>query len=187
MVRRWRSLGLATVVLLVLTAGVLARGWKLVRGVERTKLAAVDRPALLERLTTRGDELPGAASFCFGDDVPVVLGNGPDGEPGQAEFDDNLDGVIDDRGEIGAVGSDDVCLAPADRGYAAALRDPQSFIISSGAFLPCDDAAEADRFLVDGIGWVIVADRSAVVRPHTPKGSVGHAPRATRRVPSGGA
>lgn len=139
-----------------MVGAVAARGWQLIHPVPSTKLSELDRGPLITRLMQRADALPGAAAFCFSADAPVVLGTGPDGAPGRATVDDNLNGRIDERTEIGAVGSDDACLSPSDFGYTATLRDPDSFLISRGTFVPCHVASQADRFLVDGIGWVIV-------------------------------
>ena len=76
----------------------------------------------------------------FDDQATVRLGPGPDGQPGQADGDDNFNGVTDDVSEMGAVGSDDVCLAPwatADwnSSEVAKLNNDQAVTIARGAFV----------------------------------------------------
>jgi hypothetical protein len=93
--------------------------------------------------------------FRFDPHVPVLLTPGPDRQPGRSGIDDNVDGVIDDRGELGAVGSDDRCLGPTDDGYQQAQNAPQRRVISRGGFVPCVSDCVADRFLVDELGWFL--------------------------------
>ncbi|QDT09472.1 hypothetical protein [Planctomycetes bacterium K23_9] len=71
----------------------------------------------------------------FDPNAIVLLAPGPDELPGQAELDDDFDGVIDNRAEMGAVGSDDVCLAPWNPGYQAAADRGDAVEISRGAFV----------------------------------------------------
>lgn len=46
--------------------------------------------------------------------APIVGHPGPDGLPGIATVDDDLDGTIDNFSELGALNSDDIVLAPGD-------------------------------------------------------------------------
>ncbi len=54
-----------------------------------------------KRFTTVGSDLKTFA-------LPRLMGVGPDGQPGQAGFDDNQNQVVDDVGEMGWPGSDDL-------------------------------------------------------------------------------
>ncbi len=65
----------------------------------------------------------------------VLLGPGADGAPGQAGMDDDFDGVVDNAGELGAVGSDDRCLAPWNVDYQAVAQQTGAITISRGAFV----------------------------------------------------
>ena len=100
-------------------------------------------------------DLAGGLPYCFDDDAPVLLGVGDDGAPGIAGEDDNRNGVVDERREHGAVGSDDVCLAPQDAEYAKVQEHPDTIVISRGAFVRCQESVAADRALVEGFGWVV--------------------------------
>ena len=89
----------------------------------------------------------------FAPDAEVLICPGEDRRPGHARFDDNGDGVVDDSGELGAIHSDDVSLAPADEGYVLAARDDACRVISRGAFVPDDrgrKAIELERVLISG-------------------------------------
>lgn len=103
----------------------------------------------------RPDALPlpeDAQPFCFDPQAAVLLTTGPDLAPGRAGEDDDLNGIVDDRAEMGAVPSDDQCIAPADPGYRDAAKQPQSMTVSRGAFVPCNDNAQ--RWLTTN-GWRI--------------------------------
>ena len=91
----------------------------------------------------------------IGQQAEVLLGVGADGQPGIAGVDDNVNEVIDDRSEMGAVGSDDECLAPADVGYSDMKAHPNSLVISRGTFVPCEESGSASRYLTPEGGWVI--------------------------------
>ena len=114
--------------------------------------AGLDREDVKRAVTEGGDDIQ---PFCFSDDVAILLTVGDDGQPGQADYDDNLDGVVDDRRETGAVGSDDECLGPADAGYHAALEKPGTLAISNGGFVECDSAEDPPRYLTPDLGWFV--------------------------------
>lgn len=113
------------------------------------------RAEVLAVINATGESTRAVRSFAFAPSAEVVLGVGPDGQPGQANVNDNADSAMDDAGELGAVGSDDVCLAPSDSGYQVVAEDDRSIVISRGAFVEQPDAN--DRFQVEGIGWFIPA------------------------------
>lgn len=141
---------------LVLLIGVVVRAVS-VASVPRVDFGpgGRDRGDVIERIRSAalGDAM--VRPFGLNLDANVVLGVGDDGQPGQAGVNDNADASLDDPGELGAVGSDDVCLAPSDPGYQAVADAPQSIVISKGAFVETN-ADAASRYLVDGFGWVIV-------------------------------
>ncbi|MCC9601487.1 hypothetical protein LOC67_13100 [Stieleria sp. JC731] len=97
-----------------------------------------------------------ARPYCFDSKAAVLLTSGEDGFPGRAFEDDDLDGEIDDRSEMGAVPSDDRCLSPADVGYAEASQRPETMVVSRGAYVECDaeQDGEADRVLRPD-GWYV--------------------------------
>ncbi|KAA5540690.1 hypothetical protein FYK55_20070 [Roseiconus nitratireducens] len=158
----------------VLGIGVIARVVSLASLSDQPPTESFDRAPVLtqiERLESqRGDAAGplrvGEASylgqrgveqverFVFAADAAIVLGPGQDGEPGQAGIDDNLNEVVDDPGEMGAVGSDDTCLAPADPGYDAASENQGALVISRGGFVPAEQFA-ADRYRMDRLGWFV--------------------------------
>ena len=115
--------------------------------------AALERDVLGERLALGIEE---SEPYCFSADAAIILGVGADGQPGRAGFDDNLDGTIDDPREIGAVGSDDRCLAPADSGYDEMLSAPGTITISRGSVVPCESGAMPERYLTRDQGWFVV-------------------------------
>ncbi|MDV6033549.1 MAG: hypothetical protein F9B45_26355 [Phycisphaera sp. RhM] len=120
--------------------------------------AGLDRADVDRAVSEGGDQVQ---PYCFADDVAVLLTIGQDGQPGQAEVDDNLNGVVDDRRETGAVGSDDECLGPADSGYQVALDTPGTLAISKGGFVECDSGRDAERYLTAEWGWLVVGDQEA--------------------------
>ncbi len=97
-----------------------------------------------------------AYGFRFDPDAQVLLGPGADLQPGIAAVDDDANLIVDDRSELGAIGSDDVCLGPADEGYRSLARDPMHLVISKGAFVPVQDGETAQRYRVPDLGWVVV-------------------------------
>ncbi len=63
--------------------------------------------------------------------------HGLDQFPGAAGVDDDGNGVVDDVSELGATGTDDSIVTPADGdAYAAAASHPSSRVVSYGAMLP---------------------------------------------------
>jgi hypothetical protein len=143
----------------LLVVGVLARVRSLVGGPVSPSTAEVDRESLLKRILSRKDDSqsqPSPETFCFDPDAAIVLSVGPDRAPGRAEFDDNVDGVVDERREMGAVGSDDTCLAPSDEGYPAAIDDPDSIVISRGGFVPCESGEDPQRVRLPDFGWMML-------------------------------
>ncbi len=64
----------------------------------------------------------------------VYVTVGADGGPGAVEVDDDGNGIVDDRRELGATGSDDQVLTPDDAGYDAAASGAVTVaILSQGA------------------------------------------------------
>ena len=80
----------------------------------------------------------------FDPSAEVVLGPGDDLRPGKASVDDDADGVVDNSSELGAMYSDDVCLAPTDDGYSRALASDACKVISRGAYV-LDNGKSDDR------------------------------------------
>ena len=72
----------------------------------------------------------------------VFVSAGKDGQPGMADVDDDGNGAIDDRLELGATGSDDPVLTPEHPEYASARsgRVP-ALLLSRGAMRPVEDGA----------------------------------------------
>ncbi len=69
----------------------------------------------------------------------VYVTAGPDARPGIAGIDDDGNGSVDDLGELGATGSDDVVVAPGQSGYdQAAAGKILAQLINRGALLPLD-------------------------------------------------
>ncbi len=67
----------------------------------------------------------------------VCLDAGSDMRPGVAGVDDDGNGVVDDLSELGATGTDDQILTPADGdAYTVAVSSPSSRVVSHGAMLP---------------------------------------------------
>ena len=84
----------------------------------------------------------------------VRLTPGEDEQPGHAGIDDDVDGVVDNRSELGAMYSDDRCLAPSDAGYDEALSDARCVTITRGAYVPVDKNPESSgkrfRYVLKG-------------------------------------
>ena len=170
--RRWR-VGFAAVGLLLLAAGVtwrcgalagfyrslgdsfptpvavtLQHAW---HSLGAAPAGTADHRQFVQRLMR---QLPSAAVEriqvqAFDPDAPVFVTAGADERPGQAGFDDDQDGVLDNPSELGAVFSDDATLAPTDPGYAAAAAETAPLlarVISRGAYVPLRD----DRPLPSG-------------------------------------
>lgn len=72
----------------------------------------------------------------FDPQAVVLIRPGPDRQPGAAGVDDDRNGIIDDRSELGATHSDDVCSV--ERGND---HDKDALVLQYGAFVP----ASSDR------------------------------------------
>lgn len=148
------------VITLLIIAGCGARLTMLAGGRESLPdTAALDREALTQEIadTSRADANADDAvrPLCYSPVAAIILGVGPDDSPGRANFDDNRNGVVDDRGEMGAVGSDDRCAGPLDDGYDQMLSDPNTIAISTGTFQPCDSGQQPSRYLTRRWGWFV--------------------------------
>ena len=79
--------------------------------------------------------LQSAERWVLDPSATVLLCGGLDARPGKADVDDDADGVVDNASELGAMYSDDVCLAPTDHGYTYALQSEACKVISRGAYV----------------------------------------------------
>ena len=72
--------------------------------------------------------------------VVFAAQSGPDWMPGVSGTDDNMNGITDDRSELGATRSDDVCmtLTPIE---AKSLSRDEVMVLQQGAFVPVDESA----------------------------------------------
>jgi hypothetical protein len=78
--------------------------------------------------------------FAWDSAAPVYVTAGPDKQPGVSGVDDEGNGVIDDRSELGATGSDDRMLTPEHADYGdAASGNVTSMILSRGAMRSVTD------------------------------------------------
>lgn len=69
----------------------------------------------------------------YDQDAVVLIRAGVDGQPGVAGVDDNGDGIVDNRAELGATRSDDICVvAAADQDFA----EEPALILERGAMVP---------------------------------------------------
>lgn len=102
----------------------------------------VDRP---ERDQVLVDQAKGQ-QLVFDEAASVLLGPGPDGAPGVAGVDDGMppDGRVDNLAELGAMDSDDQCVAPWEESYESMIGKPFVVTISRGTFVPVQEA-KADR------------------------------------------
>ena len=108
---------------------------------KKPELAAIasllnNDPNAVSRVPELVDGIESVQIQVFDPNVPVLLGPGKDGAPGRLGFDDNFNGDLDDQQEIGAVGSDDTCLAPWNKEYQPTLEHDQAVTISRGTFVP---------------------------------------------------
>lgn len=141
-----------------IVTGVVARIGSLDADRPNPPTGKMDRQQILRQIASHsGSSASGRTltPFRYSDLAEIILGFGKDAQPGQAGLDDNRNGIIDDRNEIGAVGSDDVCLAPADHGYDQMHADPNTIVISHGAYVVGESVGLAERYQVQGIGWFI--------------------------------
>lgn len=65
----------------------------------------------------------------------VVIRPGHDAKPGTAGVDDNANGIVDEDGELGATGSDDVCVVLPNEQSLQSLTGP-TLALQRGAFVP---------------------------------------------------
>lgn len=86
------------------------------------------------------------ANQVFDPTAVVVIRPGADGMPGSAGTDDNRNGIIDDRLELGATHSDDVCQVVSAEAFQSIPAD-QVMLLQQGAFvtLPNGNPEQADR------------------------------------------
>lgn len=78
----------------------------------------------------------------FDPDALVIIDAGADGLPGQAHVDDGGNGVVDERSELGATGSDDQCrIVFGDEAVSVKQlsKDSTVMIVQHGAFRPMLD------------------------------------------------
>ena len=122
------------------------------------KLVYQDQPELLDRTRFIAQH--------FDPFARVRLLPGLDGQPGTAEFDDNINGVVDDAGELGATFSDDLCVVEASQEPASQLEP--SMVLQYGAYVAgakhfTEPPRHPDRILVLHQGqdnaWSFVLDR----------------------------
>ena len=79
----------------------------------------------------------------FDPNALVLILAGSDGQPGVAGVDDNGDTLVDNRIELGATRSDDVCVVvKADDRPPA---DVPALLLQRGAFLPLDDSTKPQQ------------------------------------------
>jgi hypothetical protein len=107
------------------------------------KLVYQDQPDLLGKTQFTGQQ--------FDPSARVRLLPGLDGQPGTADFDDNVNGVIDDAGELGATFSDDLCVVEASQAPANPIEP--SIVLQHGAYVAADrrftqPTRHPDRILV---------------------------------------
>jgi len=122
------------------------------------KLVYQDQPDLLGKTQFTGQQ--------FDPSARVRLLPGLDGQPGTADFDDNVNGVIDDAGELGATFSDDLCVVEASQAPANPIEP--SIVLQHGAYVAADrrftqPTRHPDRILVlyqtRDDSWSFVLDR----------------------------
>ncbi len=66
----------------------------------------------------------------------VLMQAGPDRQPGVARVDDDRNGTIDDRSELGATYSDDVCSVELSNVQDSDVQDDANLVLQYGAFVP---------------------------------------------------
>ncbi|WP_160149476.1 hypothetical protein [Roseiconus lacunae] len=143
--KRRRTTGLI-VLASILFVGSLARGRDILQSGMPWQSRSI-QPDTRQSVLRRDD----AVSYCFDAKAAILLTSGHDGLPGRGGEDDNLNGIIDDRSEMGAVPSDDRCLSPADPGYSGAADRDETMVISRGTYVRCDSA---ERILTHDGWWI---------------------------------
>ena len=144
------------IIRLLIVLAVIGAGYRAIRLYQSAKLS--DAGANLAESRQQLIEKPRGTAYHFDAQAKIVLGVGPDGQPGKAGVNDNADGQLDDAGELGAVGGDDQCLGPSDPEYRIVANDPRSIVISNGGFVAGRGGSETDqlRYLSKRNGWFIV-------------------------------
>jgi len=97
--------------------------------------------SMLEELGVTGVEYQ-----CFDPDAVVVVRPGLDSMPGVAGTDDNMNGIVDDRLELGATRSDDVCTVLTADQLNQIPRD-EVMVLQRGSFVPANESE------IDGRNW----------------------------------
>ena len=86
----------------------------------------------------------------------VVMRPGADRKPGFAGIDDDANGVLDDRTELGASRSDDRCVvvpaAPLKRHEGLKGREEHTLVLQRGAFLPAAEVSTTGLGPTNAIG-----------------------------------
>ena len=138
----------------ILLVATIARTWSLV-GLSPS--VAGPRPEVVRELCLANDfqtdlilaspaakemGLESASRLVFDPAAEVLLAPGGDLRPGQAEVDDDADGVVDNSSELGAMYSDDLCLTPTDEGYSLARTNEDYKVISRNAYIFDDDRSD---------------------------------------------
>tara|TARA_R110002049_G_scaffold2750_6_gene22049 strand:- start:1959 stop:2525 length:567 start_codon:yes stop_codon:yes gene_type:complete len=130
-----------------LLIGGAARAWSLAHWTPATRqptpdsmlaLASMSESSssdLLQTPTAKALGVRRVTALVFDPQAVVLLCPGDDAAPGKARFDDDADGIVDNASELGAMYSDDRCLAPLDPGYDEALETPSCKVISQGAYV----------------------------------------------------
>jgi len=107
-------------------------------------------------------------------DALVYVTGGPDNQPGRAGVDDDLNGIIDDLGELGTTLSDDQIVSPGHPDYqAAADAKVVARVIDRGTVVDVTDSAAIDLTLD--------TSQSAKTPSHEIWLSFSHAPAAPPR------
>lgn len=163
--RRWPWTG----VLIAAVAGLAA--WRSMALLTAPDLAPVHIPAAEIRavLLSAGEPTPPADALAtlgvtmieyqrFDPQALLVATPGPDQQPGRAGADDNFNGIVDDRAELGATYSDDVCrVLTADQ--ADDLPADTVMVLQQGAFVPADEKSWSRAIVsgqTDGEAWSMV-------------------------------
>ena len=159
--RNWRWLGAAIVLPLILATVV--RCLLLLGSAHNPDKPSVDQIRVaLSSLPNPGDAATDDHGFSLTPLVrdpraQIILGYGADKQPGRAGLDDNFDRKLDNDLELGAIGSDDVCLAPWQSDYATTRQLPGTRVIGIGEYVkatePPDDTDVPTRWLLSGYDW----------------------------------
>ncbi|MCC9642335.1 hypothetical protein LOC71_08615 [Rhodopirellula sp. JC740] len=103
----------------------------------------------------------------FDPEAEVWIVPGKDGQPGWAGWDDDQNGTVDDRSELGAAWSDDHCVTPLSPDFPAIPRE-RSRIINRGTFVASDWKTVATANSTDSqssnLRWRFVYTNSSIER-----------------------